>query len=482
MVMKLFLVALLTVVLSRAQSTSELLQKGIYLQETMGDLDGAIKIYKQIAQASQESRANAAQAQFRLGVCLEKKGQPAEAARILQKVVADYPEQTDLVARAKSLLPSGMKPSSAPPSLMALLPAPWIDGEILDLSATVGNASLPSGAVRMRFAVRSSKTHPGNWVFENRLYNVASMFTIQIETDRDTLRPVSAVSHGYHPVMGDSQTTYQNGEARTEVKGKDPKTLKLDAPVYDSNEIVAVLRRLPLAMGYKTSLPVFTAAGMDTSQMRVAVTAEEDIKTPAGDFHAFKVELNQSQTYWISTDPSRYLVKLEQGSMMTALLSAISRSDQSSVYRNEKLGISLNLPPGWTAEDAASFEPAKQAVQLLDSDSQAIVTLTIEPRKLTTPPTLAGMRSEAEKNNKSPQFPDQKLRPDTWQQRQVGGHPALSWVADTSDMLSKTPMVLYTTWVRSDSLKAVFSAKVDPADLDSLQQRLDEIVNTFTLR
>jgi tetratricopeptide (TPR) repeat protein len=480
MVMKLFLVALLTAVLSRAQSTSELLQKGIYLQETMGDLDGAIRIYKQIAQTSHDSRANAAQAEFRLGVCLEKKGQPAEAARVLQKVVADYPEQTDLVARAKSLLPSGLKSSSAPPSLMALLPAPWTDGEILDLSATVGNAS--SGAVRMRFAVRSSKAHPGNWLIENRLYNVASMFTIQVETDHDALRPVLAISRGYHPVMGDSQTIYQDGEVRAEVKGKETKTLKLDAPVYDSNEVVAVLRRLPLAMGYKTSLPVFTAAGMDTSQMRVAVTAEEDVKTPAGDFHAFKVELNQSQTYWISTDPSRYLVKLEQGSMMTALLSAIGRSDQSSVYRNEKLGISLNLPAGWTAEDAASFEPTKQAVQLLDSDSQALVTLSIEPRKLTTPPTLAGMRIEAERSSKSPQFPDQKLRPDTWQQRQVGGHPALSWIADTSDMLSKTPMVLYTTWVRSDSLKAVFSAKVDPADFESLQQRLDEIVNTFTLR
>jgi len=41
---------------------------------------------------------------------------------------------------------------------------------------------------------------------------------------------------------------------------------------------------------------------------------------------------------------------------------------------------------------------------------------------------------------------------------------------------------LYTTWVRSDSFKAVFSGLVDPADFDSLRQRLDEIVNTFTLR
>ena len=32
----------------RAQSFLELLQKGIYLQETVGDLDGAIRLYRQI--------------------------------------------------------------------------------------------------------------------------------------------------------------------------------------------------------------------------------------------------------------------------------------------------------------------------------------------------------------------------------------------------------------------------------------------------
>ena len=474
MVMKFVSIVLLTVNLVGAQSASELLQKGIYLQETVGDLDGAIKIYKQIAQTAQESRANAAQAQFRLGVCLEKKGLQAEAARVLLKVVTDYPEQTSLVTRAKALLPSGPK----------LLPAPWIDGEILDLSASMGESSLPSAAVKMRFAVRSDKSHPGNWRFENRIYNVASMFVLQVETDKSTLRPVMALSRGYHPFFGESQTTYQDGEVRTEVKGKDPKTLKLDGPVFDSNEILGILRRLPLTAGYKTSFPVFTAGvGVEAAPMQVSVTAEEDVKAPVGDFRAYRVEVNQGMIYWISTDPSRYLVKFEQGSMMTALLSSVSRSDRPSVYRNEKLGTSLNLSPGWTAEDAVSLDANKQVVQLLDSESQAIVTLSIEPRKLTTPPTLAGMRTEAERNYKQPQFPKQTLRPDTWQTRQVGGHPALGWIADATDAFTyKTPVVLYTTWVRSDSSKAVFSAQVDPADFEAFRQRLDQIIDTFTLR
>ncbi len=472
MVMKILLSVVLTVTLIRAQSKSELLQRGIYLQETMGDLDGAIKIYKQIAETAQQSRGTAAQAEFRLGVCLEKKGQSDEAVRVLKKVITDYPEQTDLVARAKALLPSGLK----------LLPAPWIDGEILDLSGTVGSTSLPSGAVKMRYSVRSSKTHPGNWVFENRLYNVASMFTMQVEADRETMQPVRSLSLGYHPMLGDTQSVYQDGEVRTEVKGKEAKTMKVEGQVFDSNEVLAVVRRLPLAMGYKTSIPVVSAAGMDVAQMRVTVTAEDDVKTPAGDFRAYRVELNQGMTYWISTDPSHYPVKYEQGTMMTAVLSAIGRTDQPSVYRNEKMGISLNLPGGWTAEEAASLDAKKQEVQFVDSDSQAIVLVSVEPRTRTKPPTLAGMRMEAEGNYKQLQFPKQDLRPDTWQTRQVGGHPALSWVADSINMFGNVPMVLYTTWVRSDSSKAVFSAQVPPADFESFRQRFDQVVDTFTLR
>src|SRR5713226_4879277 len=74
---------------AQAPTTSELLQKGIYLQETVGDLDAAIKIYRQIIQMAQQSRANAAEAEYRLGVCLQKKGQHAESAGTFQKLLKD---------------------------------------------------------------------------------------------------------------------------------------------------------------------------------------------------------------------------------------------------------------------------------------------------------------------------------------------------------------------------------------------------------
>ena len=66
---------------AQGQSTAELLQKGIYTQETVGDLDGAIKIYRQIINSASQSRTYAAQAQYRLGVCLLKKGENGKPSR-----------------------------------------------------------------------------------------------------------------------------------------------------------------------------------------------------------------------------------------------------------------------------------------------------------------------------------------------------------------------------------------------------------------
>jgi hypothetical protein len=90
--------------LAQDATVSELLQRGIYLQETVGDLDGAIKIYRQIARMAQESRTNAAQAQYRLAICLQKKGQSDEAMSTLHKLIHDYPEQTELVAKSRRVV------------------------------------------------------------------------------------------------------------------------------------------------------------------------------------------------------------------------------------------------------------------------------------------------------------------------------------------------------------------------------------------
>ena len=56
-----------------AASPSELLEKGVYSEESKGDLDAAMQLYQQVIMESRDQQSVAAQAQYRLAVCYYKK-------------------------------------------------------------------------------------------------------------------------------------------------------------------------------------------------------------------------------------------------------------------------------------------------------------------------------------------------------------------------------------------------------------------------
>src|SRR5215467_12536812 len=89
-----------------AQPASDPLQLAIYSQEVKGDLDGAIRIYRQILDAGAPMRLYAAQAQYRLGTCLQRKGDVKGAAAAFEAVISNYPDQRDLVTLARANLPA----------------------------------------------------------------------------------------------------------------------------------------------------------------------------------------------------------------------------------------------------------------------------------------------------------------------------------------------------------------------------------------
>jgi hypothetical protein len=81
-----------------AQTTTELLQKGIYAQETEGNLDTAILIYRQIVNSAPSQRDLAAQAQFRLGQALLQKGDLTSAAQEFDTLARNYSDYRTLVS------------------------------------------------------------------------------------------------------------------------------------------------------------------------------------------------------------------------------------------------------------------------------------------------------------------------------------------------------------------------------------------------
>jgi tetratricopeptide (TPR) repeat protein len=278
-------------------SPSELLEKGIYSQETKGDLDAAIALYQRVVAEAKDANALAAQAQYRLGVCYYKKKDFAKASATFEKLVKDYPEQKDIVKLANEYLAGAV----------ALLPAPWADGEELRMDMKLG------GGLKVGMASYSASSGEMNgrkvWRLASRLSAGGLQQLSRAEVEAESFKPLH--SRWKHTLLGDADAVYAPGHVDLKLKGKDSsKTIDLEGVVYDNEEVIQMMRRLPLATNYTKTISIITTLGGGTTlPLKIEVVGTESVVTPAGTFDCFKVELSVRQTFWYSTDAHHYLVK-----------------------------------------------------------------------------------------------------------------------------------------------------------------------------
>ncbi|MBV8846436.1 MAG: hypothetical protein JO307_26825 [Bryobacterales bacterium] len=81
-----------------AQTATELLERGIYAQETEGNVDNAVLIYRQIVNSAPAQRDIAAQAQYRLAQALLQKGDLVTAAKEFDTLSRNYADYSGLVS------------------------------------------------------------------------------------------------------------------------------------------------------------------------------------------------------------------------------------------------------------------------------------------------------------------------------------------------------------------------------------------------
>ena len=87
-----------------AESPAVLLEKGMFAEQTKGDLDEAVSIYQQIVDDADASGRHVAEALYRLGLCHEKKDDKAEAIAAFDRVLRQYPQQKTIAAKARAEL------------------------------------------------------------------------------------------------------------------------------------------------------------------------------------------------------------------------------------------------------------------------------------------------------------------------------------------------------------------------------------------
>ena len=88
------------------QSAKELYEAAAFKKDAAGDMEGAIKIFREIVERFPNNMAIAAKAQLQIGLCYEKLGQKniKQAQDAFQKVVDNFPLQSEEVKIAKEKL------------------------------------------------------------------------------------------------------------------------------------------------------------------------------------------------------------------------------------------------------------------------------------------------------------------------------------------------------------------------------------------
>jgi serine/threonine protein kinase len=227
---------------------------------------------------------------------------------------------------------------------LVLQPAPWPDGEEMQLDAKKAGVAVGT----FRFTVKAGQT--GGQRTWRMVHDSFGAHTL-VEAQADTFTPI----HSSYELGGASvvYTTYRTDHAEVKSSGEVEVTkVALDGPVFDNEEFFQLVRRLPLAPGYKISLPLL--AGGPLVNWEVEVSGLETITVPAGTFQCFKLKPFYGQTYWYSTDPHRYLVKFDAGGMV-AELSAVRQSTDIVLQ-----------PPPWVDGEEMQFA-AKRAGMAVDT-------------------------------------------------------------------------------------------------------------------
>lgn len=109
-----------------AASPATMLEEGIYAEQTKGDLNEAIQIYRRIIADDAANRRHVSEALYRLGSCRLKQGDPQAATGAYGRLAGLYPERSDLIEQAESQMAAFYRehPDAAAPAHPVTLPDP----------------------------------------------------------------------------------------------------------------------------------------------------------------------------------------------------------------------------------------------------------------------------------------------------------------------------------------------------------------------
>jgi hypothetical protein len=428
-------------------------------------------IYQQLIGEAKANLSLAAQAQFRLAQCLLKKNRQPEATAAFEKLIRDFPNEKELIAKAREHLPGEL----------ALGPVPWVDGERLHMNLTLGGG-LDIGAIELRADMVESGGKKA-WRVGRRMAigTGGGQMLSSVDVDPTNFQPLA--SYWKMTLLGTATGVFKPGEVEIRKEGEtDPKTIRPEGVVYDNEQVMHMLRMLPLEVGYKTTISIVTTLGGGTIlPIGVDVPKKVTVEAPAGKFECFEVALSIGQSFWISDDEHRYLVKFDAGGALAHLASVTQRKAGDPVpFRDDELGVMLTAPADWVIH-AQKREKKTDVVHLLDPGVDADnILLNLKATSKLPAAAKQSARALADhdfRENFTKTMQDAKLRPNGWKTYNVSGRPGVAFTADFVE--GGKPKVFLSVYAVGPTNSEHFALVCAPEKLDELTKSFDQIIASY---
>jgi hypothetical protein len=457
-----------------AETLAETLERGIYKEETEGDLAGAIEIYRRVVAESQQARALAAQAQFRIGQCLLKQERPEQAAEAFRQLIEQYPEQKELIAQARKHLPAGTDQLS----IEGLQPV-WETGERLILELRLAGGQM-IGLVGTRI-VEAQRDDMETWQMFVRTFIIGGLNqgASFVEVSRSTNRPLRA--RMLHTLIGHSETRYEAEQIVIRklpptVETPEEQTVPLDSAhqlAVANDQCYYLFRQLPLTVGYQAMLPIRDGmSGGSPINVKLEVPKKETLEVPFGKFDCFRVELNIGQTFWIADTPQRHLVKFDAGGATGVLVHVLD--DAPQVVRDTGSGLSVTVPPTWFAH-VEQGEAGDHPIWLVDSAHLTSGALLMRPKTNLEATNVDSLEAWADRNETrlKAQLGNLTRRADGQTATRLAGVQALRRVYDGT--ISKHEFVVCDYWALTDDRAVQLSVMVPKETYDEALPEVEAI-------
>lgn len=380
---------------------------------------------------------------------------------------------------------TGAELASAKP--LKLDPAPWVDGEVMRLSInTMTGMEIGTLGYIARLVDINGKQGWSIRGYQIIMANNSRQYT-QVDAELDSFVPITGRTKNDE---GDFIANYEaDGINLTSVLAhgmEKTQNIKPEHIVYDNEQVLYLLRRLPLKEGFQTKFKIFSIQTGAIVDCQINVTGKETVTAPAGTFDCYKTMLAiysgtikaLEHKLWFSADNNRYVVKYDSGAAIMELIeTGIRQAGQKQLVTDEQAGLSLTLPADWCLYKNPSPSPYALSWYLLPPESEAWALLTGAQRisAFDSARTVAYMDIEVLKGF----FKDYTPRENSWSDLTIDGVTAVSYEADYVD--KGGPMVEYRTYILGKSQVYWFVFRVEKEKFKENKAEFDSIIESFKI-